>query len=204
MSVARGQLKEQTMDAIIGRKAPEEGVPKREAFGVSYAEYTDKEGPFKGIINEFDFHRLLKLANSATLSSLKEGLDQYGQHQIDQWVMRVTHIAEQKRIELIGANDPRVILYILAKNDVHPTPINGKKVSHHSEMSDQRIFEEILRMVGDTESLKKLLRPSVVEPKKRSEMTLAEKGHKSLNKYAAENLRMALEQGERRAKEDNK
>lgn len=201
MSANPEQLGEQNMDAITGRTeghkaaAPQENTGEKKLFEVSYVEYADKDGPFKGIINEFDFHRLLKAVNGATLFSLKAGKDEREQLHIDQRVTQVTRIAEDAGIELDNSNgmDPRTLLFVIMRGEQKPADLDY----HHSTMSGSRMFEEVLKMLGDTESLKKLSGEITPEPKKRSEMSLTEKGHKSQTKYATENLRIALETANR-------
>lgn len=51
-----------------------------------------------------------------------------------------------------GVLDPRIILYGILRIDINP----GEKY-HHSQMGDQQIFAEALRMLGDADSLKKLI-----------------------------------------------
>lgn len=49
--------------------------------------------------------------------------------------------------------DSRTALYGVLRQDVNPDP-----EYHHSQMSDQRLFAEALRMLGDEESLQKLIK----------------------------------------------
>jgi hypothetical protein len=49
--------------------------------------------------------------------------------------------------------DQRTILYATLRSDVAPKEVEH----HHSQMSDQRLFAEVLRMLGDVESLDKMI-----------------------------------------------
>ncbi|MDP3697043.1 MAG: hypothetical protein Q8R55_03345 [Candidatus Taylorbacteria bacterium] len=96
-----------------------------------------------GIINEKDYgSALTKAKNTTTLAiALIKGL-------------RV--IAEFAGIELHNAKDsidPRTILYGILRTDTKPEGVQD----HHSQMSDQRLFAEALRMLGDTDALNKLV-----------------------------------------------
>lgn len=51
-----------------------------------------------------------------------------------------------------GAVDPRVKLYAVLRGDEKPEGVK----EHHAQMSDQRLFAEVLRMLGDTDALEKL------------------------------------------------
>ena len=59
-----------------------------------------------------------------------------------------------------GALDPVIVLYAALRTDVN----SEKVVHHHSQMCDQRLFAEALRMLGYTDSLDKLLRayPNII------------------------------------------
>ena len=97
-----------------------------------------------GIINEKDYDSALE--RSENITTLKETL-----------IRQAEKIAESTGIELHnteGAIDQRIILYGILRDDVRPEEVEH----HHSQMSDQRIFVEALRMLGDTESLDKMIK----------------------------------------------
>lgn len=50
------------------------------------------------------------------------------------------------------ALDQRTILYGILRTDA-----NAGEKYHHSQMGDQQLFAEALRMLGDEQSLKKLI-----------------------------------------------
>ena len=52
-----------------------------------------------------------------------------------------------------GVVDSKIILYGILRGDVRPEGVEY----HHDEMSDQRLFAEALRMLGDAESLDKMI-----------------------------------------------
>lgn len=96
-----------------------------------------------GIINEKDYESALTRAEKPT------ALDKTRRNQAET-------IARFAGIELhstADAIDPRINLYIVLRSDVQP---DGDKY-HHSQMSDQGIFAESLRMLGDSDSLDKLI-----------------------------------------------
>ncbi len=72
------------------------------------------------------------------------------------WAAQAENIAKFAGIELHNtedAIDKRIALYAILRSDVKP-----KGVEHyHSDMSDQRLFAEVLRMLGDDESLDKMI-----------------------------------------------
>lgn len=50
--------------------------------------------------------------------------------------------------------DSRVVLYVILRSDVMSKGV----ICHHSQMTDQRLFVEALRMLGDTDSLDKMFK----------------------------------------------
>ncbi|MBI2068837.1 MAG: hypothetical protein HYT67_01900 [Candidatus Yanofskybacteria bacterium] len=105
-----------------------------------------------GIINETDFRsaigrmpdmcRIIVFENSGSIQSR---------------VGQVREIAKYSGIELRGPEyilDPRIVLYVILRGDTRP---EGVKY-HHGQMSDQRIFGEVLRMLGDVDSFDKLVK----------------------------------------------
>jgi len=106
----------------------------------NYQRYID----MGGIINEKDYNSVLERARSMT--TVDETL--IGQMKV---------ILDFAGIELHNSKnsvDPRVILYGILRSDVRP---KGVKY-HHDQMSDQQIFVEALRMLGDTESVNKMIK----------------------------------------------
>jgi ribosomal 30S subunit maturation factor RimM len=97
-----------------------------------------------GIINKKDYEGVLDRAqtSSITLESSQ--------------VKQVELMAKFAGIELNNAEntiDQRIILYEILRSDSKPEDAEY----HHSQMSDQRLFAEALRMLGDIDSLKKLI-----------------------------------------------
>jgi len=105
----------------------------------SYQEYRD----LGGIINKEDYQSvLLRAKNPAAL----------GAALIEQSEL----IARGAGIELHNtkeAIDPRTLLYGILRTDSKPQEAKY----HHSQMSDQRLFAEALRMLEDTDALRKLI-----------------------------------------------
>ncbi len=97
-----------------------------------------------GIINREDYENALARARDAATAPEKMLV---GQAEL---------MAEFAGIELHNtkdAIDQRITLYETLRADSKPEEIKY----HHSQMSDQRLFAEVLRMLGDTDSLNKLI-----------------------------------------------
>lgn len=90
-----------------------------------------------GIINEKDYESILQRAtsDSATGAALAKQASR---------IADIAHITPDKRV---------FRLYRTMRNDTKPAGVKH----HHSQMSDQRLFAEALRMVGDADSLDKLI-----------------------------------------------
>ena len=82
--------------------------------------------------------------------------DKMPRKQLEQLVKELEFIAEYSGIKLHNTKndpDPRTILYIILRIDAKPTEVEY----HHSQMGDQRLFAEVLRMLEDADSLQKLI-----------------------------------------------
>jgi len=95
-----------------------------------------------GIINEEDYRSALARAESVTtfdktLIAQAEGIARFSKIELNK--------AE-------GITDPKIKLYVILRGDVRPEGVDR----YHDEMSDQRLFAESLRMLGDAESLDKM------------------------------------------------
>ena len=96
-----------------------------------------------GIINEKDYESALARARNAITPD-------------GRLIKQAELIAQTAEIELCNAKDAidqRVILYGVLRTDTRPE----KTPYHHSQMCDQRLFAEALRMLGDVDSLNKLI-----------------------------------------------
>ncbi len=96
-----------------------------------------------GIINKKDYESALNKAKNTTtldIALIKE-------------LEFVARIAGIKLRNTKDAIDQKTILYGILRTDAKP---KGVKY-HHSQMSDQRLFAEVLRMLGDVDSLNKLI-----------------------------------------------
>ena len=106
----------------------------------SYRQYWESGG----IINEKDYESILTRArNTTTLDETR--------------IKQAEGIAKFAGIELNNTEDgidQRIILYGILRSDIKPEEVK----SHHSQMSDQRLFAEALRMLGDVESLDKMIK----------------------------------------------
>ena len=107
----------------------------------SYHQYKEQGG----IINEQDYQNALQRANdSSTIFNKTLRVQAEG----------IAGFAEIELHNEAGVIDPRIKLYVILRGDVGPAEVKH----HHDEMSDQRLFAEALRMLGDTESLDKMIR----------------------------------------------
>ncbi len=95
-----------------------------------------------GIINKKDCISALERAEKATVIN---------KHLIRQ----AENIAKYAGIILdnSGGVDPKVKLYAVLRADNKPEDVKH----HHSQMSDQRLFTEAARMLGDIDSLNKMI-----------------------------------------------
>lgn len=96
-----------------------------------------------GIINEKDYDSILAKAEDTTALNIP-------------LIKQSEGIAEFAGIELHNTKDtidPRTILYGILRTDTKPKEVQY----HHSQMCDQRLFAEALRMLGDTDSLRKVI-----------------------------------------------
>ncbi|MDP3954472.1 MAG: hypothetical protein Q8Q06_03605 [bacterium] len=94
-----------------------------------------------GIINKKDYASALERAKNITAPD-------------NTLIMQADSIAKFAGIKLSGPLDKITILYGILRKDVQPKEAEY----HHRQMSDQRIFVEALRMLGDTESLDKMIK----------------------------------------------
>lgn len=106
----------------------------------SYQHYTE----IGGIINEKDYQSVLTRSKHTTT------LDKYSIAQAEN-IARISGIVLHNSKDSL---DPRVIVYGILRSD---TKSKEEAEYHHSDMSDQRLFAEALRMLGDADSLKKLI-----------------------------------------------
>ena len=99
-----------------------------------------------GIINEQDCKSALERAQSATTFNKT-----FKGHAKD--IARIANI-ELHNIEKEDILDPRVKLYVTLREDDKP---EGSQ-NHHGQMGDKQLFVEALRMMGDTESVDKMIK----------------------------------------------
>lgn len=119
---------------------------------ISYSRYLE----LGGIINEKDFRGAIFQMHSMRMMLERGGLEArtYG---ILSRAEQAKGIARYSGIELSDSRDtpdPRIVLYVILRGDTRPEGVNY----HHDQMSDQRIFGEVLRMLGDEDSFNKLVK----------------------------------------------
>ena len=116
----------------------ETGVQYQIEEGGAYGKY-QKLG---GIINEKDC--ISALTRAEKIVAFNEPLRR-----------QAKNIAEYAGIVLddSGGIDPKVKLYAVLRADNKPRNVKN----HHSQMSDQRLFAEAIRMLGDVDSLNKMI-----------------------------------------------
>ncbi|MCX6765757.1 MAG: hypothetical protein NT136_02250 [Candidatus Moranbacteria bacterium] len=116
-----------------------------------------------GIINKKDYQSVLDGMNK-TRTLDRENL------QVSSSIQQALGIARYAEIKLNDSKDvldPKIVLYITLRNDAKPEDVEY----HHSQMSDQHIFGEVLRILGDADSLDKLIKvyPNISFKYKRGE-----------------------------------
>lgn len=95
-----------------------------------------------GIINEADYISALERTDNAPVGIAT--------------IAQVRIMANHAKIELHNQDnsiDRRIKLYRILRTDIRPDGIKH----HHDSMSDQQIFVEALRMLGDKESTNKMI-----------------------------------------------
>ncbi|MDP3792454.1 MAG: hypothetical protein Q8Q89_01865 [bacterium] len=106
----------------------------------NYQRYLD----LGGIINEKDYNSVLERVEDITT--------------VDKTLIgQVEVMSNFAGIELHNpenSTDPKIILYGILRNDVRPKGVKH----HHQQISDQQIFVEALRMLGDAESTDKMIK----------------------------------------------
>ena len=103
-----------------------------------------------GIINEKDYQNALDRMNNTRILDKKSP-------EIRNSIQQVVNMARYAKIELNDSedvHDPKILLYVILRLDIKPEDVEY----HHSQMSDQRIFGEVLRMLGDADLLDKLIK----------------------------------------------
>ncbi|OGD24718.1 MAG: hypothetical protein A3A98_01435 [Candidatus Staskawiczbacteria bacterium RIFCSPLOWO2_01_FULL_40_39] len=105
----------------------------------SYEQYQE----LGGIINRDDYESALQRSAETGMVS-------------DIMVAQIENMAKFAGIELQNeksADDPWVKLYAVLRSDSKPEEVKY----HYSQMSDQRLFAEVLRILRDTDALSKLI-----------------------------------------------
>ena len=117
-----------------------------EIFENNYQNYVE----LGGIINEEDYQKALNRMNSLNILKIRDMqvIDSIRQ------AIEIADYAEIKINDLDGVLDPKIVLFVILRLDVGP---EGVKY-HHSQMSDQKIFVEALRMLGDARSRDKMIK----------------------------------------------
>jgi len=96
-----------------------------------------------GIINEKDYESALARAENAAEPDK-------ARRKQSEFIARVAGIELRNTKSAI---DRRTVLYGILRTDTAPAGVKY----HHNQMSDQRLFAEALRMLGDVDSLNKLI-----------------------------------------------
>jgi len=96
-----------------------------------------------GIINKKDYNSAITRSKISVVTNELQ-------------ILQAQLIARSAGIRLTNAEgilDQRIALYGILRSDTAPEWVKY----HHSQMSDQRLFAEALRMLGDSDSLYKLI-----------------------------------------------
>ncbi len=118
----------------------------KESFENGYQRYLE----LGGIINEKDYRSAIDRMNNVCTFDRRNS-------QVRNSMQQVMEMARYAKIELSGSEDvldPKIVSYVILRLDVKPENVEH----HHSQMIDQRIFMEALRMLGDVESMDKIIK----------------------------------------------
>ena len=133
---------------VVGTRGIERGERNADIPKSGHQRYLE----LGGIINEKNYQRardeIDKMKETCTLDRKNP--------QIRNWIGQALGIARHAGIELKGsedAPDKRIVLYVILHNNAQL-----KDVYHPGKMSDQQIFGEVLRILGDADSLAKLIK----------------------------------------------
>lgn len=136
MTVMNGKKFESKSTIIEEKEAEREDTKNISEY--NYEQYQS----IGGIIDKKDYQSALNKARDTV--ALDKAL-----------ILQAEGIADSAGITLLnseGVLDPRIILYGILRTDIKP-----ENEYHHSQMSDQRLFAEALRMLEDVDSLQKLI-----------------------------------------------
>ena len=136
-----------------------QGIKEGTNLENSYQRYLE----LGGIINEKDYQSALDRMSKTRTLDRKDP-------QVRTRIRRVSGIARHVGIELNNSEDvldPKIVLYEILRSDTQPKDVKY----HHSQMSDEPIFGEVLRILGDADSLDKLIKayPNISFKYKRGE-----------------------------------
>lgn len=122
---------------------------KQDIPGHSYKRYRE----LGGIINEQDCQSALIRAQGMTLDAARVG--QPEEMEKRNGIEQAKNIARYAGIKLQESEnvlDLRIRMYVTLRGDRNPAV-----KFHHSTMADERLFAEVLRMLEDSDSLRKLI-----------------------------------------------
>jgi hypothetical protein len=137
------------IESIENEVVDTQGIEKKDTADTLEDGY-ERYKKLGGIINEKDYQ-------TAIDSTIETNRLDIGNSAIRSRISQAEAIARQAGIKLNNLEDvldPRVITYVLLRSDVMPEDAKF----HHSQMSDQNIFGEVLRMYDDADSLDKLIK----------------------------------------------
>ena len=141
MKLEQGENKMAEGAQDVGEAGKDSNTPEN-----NYQRYSE----LGGIINEEDYKNAVdRMENTHTLDMNDPG--------VKASVAQVKGMARRAEINMDDSGseiDPKIILYAKLRLDAKPADVKY----HHSQMGDQQIFGEVLRMLGDAESLDKLIK----------------------------------------------
>lgn len=107
-----------------------------------------------GILNAKDYESVLSRVKGSTAldKASIEQIEQKAQVEFIAETADITH-NEADGVDKRAIFDKSVAIYGILRNDKKPVGVTD----HYTQMSDQQIFAEALRMVGDDDSLQKLI-----------------------------------------------
>ena len=140
MKIEQGENKMAEGTQDVGEAEKDGNTPEN-----NYQRYSE----LGGIINEDDYKNAVDMVENTHTLDMNDPV-------VKEYVAQVKEMARRAEINIDDSGseiDPKIILYAKLRLDAKPDV-----KYHHSQMGDQQIFGEVLRMLGDVESLDKLIK----------------------------------------------
>lgn len=114
-------------------------------------EYLEKEVPVQNTSEKDNYQRYLELGGIINKKDYDSALERANDTTVDK--TRISQVEVIKDFAKIESLNPLAVkLYEILHSDKRPKDANR----HHEEMRDQKLFREVLKMLGDTDALDKM------------------------------------------------